>query len=122
MNAYYDFIIDYLVELKEDELLNLWNEYCYEENMDDYIYYNDEYFFEEYFANNVNDAVRAVCYGNFNYMDTYIQFNGYANLDTSNCLDDFVYITDLASHLENNGFLEDDYLDYIEENQGRIQK
>lgn len=116
MKTYYEFITEYLEDLNDDELLNLWNEYCSEENMDNYIYYNDEYFFDEYFANNVNDAIRAVYYGNFNYMDTYIQFNGYANLDTSNYLDDFVYISELASYLEDNGFLEDEYFDYQEEN------
>ena len=117
MKTYYEFITDYLEELTENELLNLWNEYCSEENMDSYIYYNDEYFFEECFANNVNEAVRAVYYGNFNYMDTYIQFNGLANLDTSSYLDDLIYIEDLASYLESNGFLEDEYQEYVEENQ-----
>lgn len=119
MDAYYDFIIDYLINLKDDELLNLWNEYCFEEDMDNYIYYNDEYFFEEYFANNVDEAVRTVCYGDYRYMDTYVVFNGYGNLESFySCeLDDYIYISDLASYLEDNGFLEDEYLDHIEENQ-----
>lgn len=116
MLTYYEFITEYLEELEEDELLEEWNEYCSNECMDNYIYYNDEYFLDEYFEK-PSDAVRAVYYGNFNYMDTYIQFNGYANLDTSSYLDDLVYISDLASYLEGNGFLEDEYYDYIEENE-----
>ena len=117
MNTYYDFIIDYLVNLKDDELLDLWNEYCSEEDMDSYIYYNDEYFFGEYFPNNVAEAVRAVCYGDYRYRDTYVVFNGYGNLETSDRLDDYIYIEDLAGYLEENGFLEDEYQDYAEENQ-----
>ena len=115
MKTYYDYIIDYLVGLSEDDLLDLWNNNYCEEDMDSYIYYNDEYFFEEYFMDNVNEAVRAVCYGDYNYMDAYVVFNGYGNLDTSNCLDDFIYISDLASHLEDNGFLKDEYEEYAEE-------
>ena len=119
LETYYDFIIDYLINLKDDELLDLWNEYCLEEDMDSYIYYNDEYFFEEYFANNVTEAVRAVCYGDYRYMDTFVVFNGYGNLESffSRDLDSYIYISDLASYLEDNHFLEDAYFEYVEENQ-----
>ena len=122
MDTYYDFIIDYLINLKDDEVLNLWNNYCLEESMDDYIYYNDEYFFEEYFYNNVDKAVRAVCYGDYKYRDTYVVFNGYGNLESFDGwnLDNYIYISDLATYLEDNKFLEDEYFDYVEENQGRI--
>ena len=117
MKTYYEFITDYLEELSDDELLDLWNEYCNEENMDSYIYYNDEYFFEEIFANNVTEAVRAVCYGDYRYMDAYVVFNGYGNLESFNSwnLKDYIYISDLASYLEDNRFLEDEYFDYVEE-------
>ena len=117
LETYYEFITDHLEELKEDELLDLWNEYCSEENMDSYIYYNDEYFFEEYFANNVTEAVRAVCYGDYRYMDTFVVFNGYGNLESffSRDLDSYIYISDLASYLEDNHFLENEYQEYIKE-------
>ena len=122
IETYYDFIIDYLVNLKDDELLDQWNEYCSEEDMDSYIYYNDEYFFEEYFSNNPTEAVRAVCYGDYRYMDTFVVFDGYGNLESffSHKLDNYIYISDLASYLEDNGFLKDKYQKYIEENQGRF--
>lgn len=42
--------------------------------------YNDEEFFNIYFENNPDEAVRAVCYGNYNYMDEYVKFNAYGNL------------------------------------------
>ena len=48
--------------------VNCWNGY-----LDDLYYYeNDEYFFEMMFENKVDEAVRAVCYGDYNYMDEYV--------------------------------------------------
>ena len=119
IETYYDFIIDYLVNLKDDELIDQWNEYCSEEDMDSYIYYNDEYFFKDYFTDNVDGAVRVVYYGDYRYMDTFLVFNGYGNLKSFNSynLDNYIYISDLASYLEDNGFLESEYKEYLEENQ-----
>ena len=45
-------------------------------------YENDEYFFEMMFGTKVDDAVRAVCYGDYNYMDDYVRFDGYGNLQS----------------------------------------
>ena len=45
-------------------------------------YVNNEYFFKEMFGDKVDEAVRAVCYGDYNYMDDYVRFNGYGNLDS----------------------------------------
>lgn len=79
----YEEIIEYL---KNDigtlqELVsecNGWNE-----SLEDYDYcVNDEDFFNTYFYNKPNEAVRAVCYGNYNYTDDYVRFNAYGNLDS----------------------------------------
>lgn len=43
---------------------------------------NDEDFFNTYFENNVDEAVRAVCYGDYNYTDEYVRFNAYGNLES----------------------------------------
>lgn len=45
---------------------------------------NDEDFFETVFYNNPMEAVRATQYGDYNFMDDYIMFNGYGNLDSYN--------------------------------------
>lgn len=45
---------------------------------------NDEYFFRDFFGDKVDEAVRAVCYGDYNYMDEYVRFNAYGNLDSCN--------------------------------------
>lgn len=42
--------------------------------------YNDEDFFDAYFGGKPMEAVRAVCYGDYKYMDDYVGFNGYGNL------------------------------------------
>ena len=42
---------------------------------------NDEDFFDIYFRK-ADDAVRAVCYGDYNYTDDYVKFNGYGNLES----------------------------------------
>jgi hypothetical protein len=45
---------------------------------------NDEDFFETVFYNDPMEAVRATQFGDYNFMDDYILFNGYGNLDSYN--------------------------------------
>ena len=72
-------IINVLKEMETETLISIWNEYCQEENMDDYIHNNSEDFFNEMFEK-PDDAVRAVCFGNYEYTDAYVIFNAYGNL------------------------------------------
>ena len=112
--TYYEFITDYLENLSDDDLLTRWDDYCSDENMDNYIYDNDDFFFEENFSR-TDDAVRAVCYGDYRYRDDYVIFNGYGNLESfDSCnLKDHIYMSDLAHYLEEYNFLEDEYLEYL---------
>ncbi|WNO29748.1 hypothetical protein [Bacillus phage SDFMU_Pbc] len=75
----------YLLE-NEDELrqavseVNSWNG-----DLEEFIWMdNDEEFFETHFEGRPSEAVRAVCFGDFNYNDDYVQFDGYGNLVTAN--------------------------------------
>ncbi len=78
-------ISDYVDSLDNAELVNLWNEYCRDCNYnDDEIYENDEDFFNIYFESDIMKAVRAISFGEYNYSDKYVKFNGYANLETFN--------------------------------------
>lgn len=43
---------------------------------------NDEEFFETYFSDRPMEAVRAAQYGDYNYSDEYVRFNGYGNLES----------------------------------------
>ena len=46
------------------------------------VYNNDEEFFNMFFEGKPAELARAIYYGDFNYNDEYIKFNGYGNLET----------------------------------------
>ena len=46
------------------------------------VYENDDEFFQIFFESRAMEAVRAVSYGNYNYMDEYVRFNGYGNIES----------------------------------------
>lgn len=66
-----DILLDVVSEL------NSWNG-CLE-NLD--FWENDEEFFNTFFDNPM-EAIRATYYGNYNYNDDYVKFNGYGNIDS----------------------------------------
>ena len=96
-----DAIIEYLDGLDDESLVDIHNQYCNENNTDDTIYYNDEDFFNTMFSN-VDEAVRAVCYGEYNYTDKYVTFNGYANLVSFNYPDDHIDVSEIAQDILDN--------------------
>lgn len=44
-------------------------------------YDNDEEFFETFFKDRL-ELARAICYGDYNYNDGYVRFDGYGNLES----------------------------------------
>ena len=75
-------IREYLLNNEETLLdvvseLNSWNG-CLE-NLE--FWENDEEFFNTFF-NNPMEAIRATYYGDYNYNDEYVKFNGYGNIDS----------------------------------------
>ena len=46
------------------------------------VYNNDDEFFDMFFEGKPAELARAIYYGDFNYNDEYIKFNGYENLET----------------------------------------
>lgn len=108
IKSYRDFMEEYLKDLDDGELLNLYNEY----NEYDQIYYNDEDFLDEFFST-PTEAVRAVYYGDYKYSDRYVKFNGYGNLDSADFLDDFIYLFELIDNLKDGEYLLDEYNDYL---------
>ena len=110
----HDSIMEYLRDLTIDELVCAVNVYCDNCNYpDDQIYYNDEEFFKTFFTD-PNEAVRAVFYGDYRYMDPYVKFNGYGNLDSYNehNLKDDICLDDIAEDIFSNP---DDYNVLLEE-------
>ena len=77
-------ILEELEEINCDEIISMYRDYLInDDRYDDEIYENDEYFFETFFANNPMEAVRATHYSNhYNFMEPYVRFNGYGNLET----------------------------------------
>lgn len=57
---------------------------------------NDEYFLNEMFKT-PDDAVRAVCYGEYNYMDNYVRINVYGNLESCS---EYEYEDELKSYID----------------------
>lgn len=66
-----------------EQWLEIHNEFCSECDMDSYIYQNDEHFLNDMFSS-TDQAVRAALFGKYNYMDEYVIFNGYGNLESFN--------------------------------------
>lgn len=86
-----------------DNLLDAWNEYCSENNMDDYIHNFDDDFFETYLSSDPQEAFRLGCFSDIRWSDKYLIFNGYGNLesfdDPSNHIDETVLIDWIVDNL-----------------------
>ena len=76
-------------EVSLSELEGMVQECCsYDDSLEEYYYYeNDEYFFRTRYKDDMMSAVRAVCFGHYNYMDDYVRVNGYGNLDSKSSYD-----------------------------------
>lgn len=82
-------LIDYMeqngiesLENEGDNLLNLWNEYSRENNMERDIFYFDDYTLEMMIGTNINDAFTAGLRAQVNYSDDYLIFNGAGNIES----------------------------------------
>lgn len=76
-----DAIIEVLDGMSCSDKLDIWNNYALYTG-DEMIFQNEECFFEEMFST-TDEAVRAVCYGEYHYTDEYVRFNPYGNLETT---------------------------------------
>lgn len=57
----------------------------YNDSLDYVTYYdNDESFFDEMYRGNVIEVIRAVCFGNYNFVDDYVKIDAYGNLESCN--------------------------------------
>ena len=119
-------IISLLKKIDTDVLIGIWNTYCSDENMDDYIYENDDYTLNEIFTK-PGEALRATFYGDYRYNHDYFVFNGYGNLDSFDEYDAYNHIDfdALAGYIMDVGCdelsenyseeLENEFLHYINE-------
>ena len=107
----YESVLSFLEGLDDATIINMHNIYCMNASLKDgTIYINDEEFFETFFTVAL-DAVRSVCYGEYNYTDNYVVFNGYGNLDSSDRFDEWIDKGKITNDiLENEG----SYSNFIE--------
>lgn len=97
------------------EKVDIHNTYARENNPDDEIYENDEEFFETYFEGRPFEAVRSSYFGHYKFSDNYVWFNGYANLDSSNFVDEMpIYVDEMIDWLIEN-YDEISYIDAMKE-------
>lgn len=76
-------LVNQIKEMDTEQLIELNNTYCREFNLyNNEVYENDDYFFETFFDGKVIEAVRACHFGDYNYSDNYVKFNGYGNLES----------------------------------------
>lgn len=113
---------EYLLE-NEDELREVVQEINSYNGALDYLqaYENDEEFFETFFTNPM-EAVRATQFGNYNYSDEYVRFDGYGNLDScsewellEDLKDNIDEIVELLIENENHLFISDELRELVEE-------
>ena len=82
-------VIELINAMDSYDLVQLNNEYCQAANyLDSEIFANDEDFFETFFANDTLRAIQATQFGDYRYHDNWVTFNGYANLDSFNAVED----------------------------------
>ena len=110
-------VMEYLNELDNNELVNIWNEHCQSAgSSDDEIYSNDDEFFNIYFEGRVIEAVRAVAYGEYNYSHDWVIFNGYGNLESFNNPESHIDLQEICDDiLENEQNFFDIELEEVEE-------
>jgi hypothetical protein len=95
-------IKDYLENLDDESQVNIHNTFCQENNYgDDIIEFNDDEFFEVHFTKPI-DAVRAAQFGEYNFTDTFVKFNGYANLESFNNPEEHIDISAITKDIQEN--------------------
>lgn len=108
-----EFVLD---EVKDEEVnMDDYNDFLRENNYsDDEIFYNDEDFFNTFFSSPL-EAVRASYYGDYNYNDNFVKFDGYGNLDSADYLDDLMDLKDeyWEAYIEENIDWEDEEIQEI---------
>jgi len=103
---------DEVDNLSDSEKFDCWNHYCDEANYpDDRVYDNDEEFFENSFSE-MMEAIRAVCFGEYRFQDSWVKFDGNANLESSNDIDSLISLSEMTDYIEEHP---SDFSDWIEE-------
>ncbi len=82
-----DKLIDFIKDINNLEEIRfmIYEANSYNDSLDFVTYYdNDESFFYEMYQESIIDAIRAVCFGSYNFVDDYVKIDGYGNLESCN--------------------------------------
>lgn len=96
-----------ILKLSDEELLQLYNDFCRNNNdYDNVIYENDEYFLRDMFGDDVNAVAKAVSCGEYECNHSYVKCDGHGNLksypDLEDALDDNFYIDEVIEFVMQN--------------------
>ena len=107
-------IKEYLLN-NEDVLLDIVNELNSWNGCLDWLDFweNDEEFFNTFFENKI-EVARAICYGDYNYNDDYVRFNGYGNIESFSEYDMIEELKDSIEEIVENFIEYKDNIDYDE--------
>ena len=106
------FTKDDLIEMRFEDLVVNWNEFCFENAWyDDVVYHNDQDGLDEIWGQSstpLQDLARAIAYGEYNYQDThFVLVNG--NIKT------FSWQSELLNNID-----QDELIDWLNERGGMI--
>lgn len=87
--------------MEQSELMNLHNEYCNNNNIDDYIYDNDEEFLDSHFSSK-SEAVKSALFGEYSFHHNWVTFDGYGNLESIEHISDYIDIKAITKDVIEN--------------------
>lgn len=89
-------------ENEDDNLLDVWNEYCREVNNGDEIYNFDDGFMEFELPSNPREAFTLGLYSKVNLSDDYIFYDGRGNLESTDDPSKHIEVSDLINYIIRN--------------------
>ncbi len=119
-----DKVKDFLRNMETEKLFSLARDINgYDGSLDWLDYWeNDEEFYDLFFKENPMELARAIYYGDYNYMDDYIKFDAYGNLETANefsleheLRDSIDEIAEKLIELKDNLYLSDELKELLQE-------
>ncbi|MFQ9922092.1 MAG: hypothetical protein ACLRVU_01190 [Beduini sp.] len=103
-----DIIVNgYLYSLCDNEVISLYGNYLNECDSNNAIYKFCEEFFDEHFTNPY-EAARATQFGNVNWADEFIRFDGYNNLQSTNI---YALLDEARDNNDFKAYVLENYLD-----------
>lgn len=123
MITYREFLEDYVEGMDDNLKLEFFHKYCEKYNYEDFLYENDEEFFDIFYSNNnIIELIQNLQYGDYRINDEYVTFDAYRNLKSyatlADALDDLLDKSILIDYLLET----EEFLDIYEEETEEFNK